>query len=147
MVMLSEEKFIEEMLDKGIKLYRSKRQLAFAIGLNNVQTMNKWESRGKVPGDWKPKIASLLGIDWLAEETAAVRDTASSYDSQPGLDLHKVTFALGAMQAGLDNDEFLTIPPEILASIFAKYYKASELYDGELEEMTQKRAKTIREIP
>jgi hypothetical protein len=63
--MINDNEFIEQLLDKGLVLYKSKRQLAFAIGLPNAQTLNHWIKRGKVPGNLKPAIAEILGIDWL----------------------------------------------------------------------------------
>tara|TARA_R110000851_G_scaffold225931_1_gene378700 strand:- start:55 stop:483 length:429 start_codon:yes stop_codon:yes gene_type:complete len=66
--MINDKEFIEQLIEKGLVLYKSKRQLAFALGLPNAQTLNHWIKRGKVPGNLKPAIAETLGIDWLTKE-------------------------------------------------------------------------------
>ena len=63
--MITEKEFLDQMLEKGLNEFKSKRQLAFAIGLDNAQALNHWIKREKVPGDWKPKVSALLGISWL----------------------------------------------------------------------------------
>jgi hypothetical protein len=75
--MISDKDFIEQLLEKGLVAFKSKRQLAFAIGLPNAQTLNNWINRGRVPGNLKPAIAQLIGIDWLIRESDHLSDSTS----------------------------------------------------------------------
>lgn len=79
--MIDDKQFIEQLLEKGLIAFKSKRQLAFAIGLPNAQTLNHWIKRGKVPGNLKPGIAQIIGIDWL-KESDQPSDQPSKIDSR-----------------------------------------------------------------
>jgi transcriptional regulator with XRE-family HTH domain len=79
--MITDKEFLEEMLRKGLERYNSKRQLAFAIGLKNAQTLHHWIERGKVPGDKKPLVASVLKINWLETEESDVLSTQLNHEA------------------------------------------------------------------
>jgi hypothetical protein len=79
--MITDKEFLEEMLKKGLQQYKSKRQLAFAIGLPNAQTLSHWIKRGKVPGDWKPLVANKLKINWLKTDSSSDLSTQLNHDA------------------------------------------------------------------
>ena len=83
---MTDEEFIAEMLARIPIRYKNKRRFAIdGLSVENPQILNHWINRGKVPGDWKPKVAELLGISgWVGASsdplTACNKMVASSTD-------------------------------------------------------------------
>lgn len=119
MVMISEKEFIDKMLEVGLDEYGSKRQLAFAIGLENAQTLNHWINREKVPGDWKPKICGLLNIDLISGCS-----NGSPNDPLSDLNLEAVDFAVIGVSEYLSHYPEVMSNPEWRKRAFKTLYKA-----------------------
>lgn len=139
MVMITEEEFVAQMLEKGLEQYKNKRQLAFAIGLENAQSLNHWIKRNKVPGDWKPKVAELLGIhDWFSTTSKEVTNnlhSGSSVEPPSGLSFDGVDFVLRSIEMVKTDPEFdrINTDPEYKARAFIALYRM--YHDEDMKEM------------